>query len=140
MIRHGNDRSHILILDDSDINSFFVDIEQLLFNMMFPKGRGNFGSTELCNFQCHRPDQKFGTLIRDIGISSMAHRLDSRRERGNIQANLLCRKLPSILSVSCFLLWCTHNPSSRYRSVPECCFCLRMFLRLNHSINLLFQP
>ena len=76
----------------------------------------------------------------------MAHRLDSRRERGNIQANLLYRKLPSILSFSCFLLWCTHNPSSRYRSVPECCFCLRMFLRLNlpfivptlamHSTNL----
>ena len=102
MIRHGNDRSHILILDDSDINSFFMDIEQLLFNMMFPKGRGNFGSTELCNFQCHRPDQKFGTFIRDICISSMAHWLDSRRERGNIQANLLYRKLPSILSVSCF--------------------------------------
>ena len=50
MARHGSERSHILILDDSDINSFFVDIQRL-FNMTFPKGRGNFGNTDLCNFQ-----------------------------------------------------------------------------------------
>ena len=42
--------SNLLILDNSQINSFFDEIEHLR-NITLPKGRGNVGYTRICDFE-----------------------------------------------------------------------------------------
>mmetsp|Transcript_17166 Transcript_17166/g.29553 ORF Transcript_17166/g.29553 Transcript_17166/m.29553 type:complete len:334 (+) Transcript_17166:605-1606(+) len=47
---HQEKLSGLLVLENSDINSFLAHVEQLT-NVTFPKGRVNYGNTKVCNFE-----------------------------------------------------------------------------------------